>query len=496
MRMNQNYQMAPASSSSNGKVFGKPLQGLYAKFIKEKGVPCQPDLIREFCHSLSEQGLHYHPRTIKRQLLGNIEYIPEALEKIMVHWIQVQSKLSYQRLLREFKKNKKDLENSHDQTLYVSPQFFTRMGDGYFYLHKQLSRRQLALKLQEALKKKKVIIGLETLQAALAGKNQKIRKVLEDEMKQFFFQEGFETKDKIEKFLEEIQQKGFQEFEKVEVNNIEEIIDAYLLKSLGLSKRQLALKIKDRLEKKGYTYHLSSIQSVIEGKTRKTKRAILDIIHDLLKEEGIDNPENMHDYLNSLSESQRHWHCYVSADSIPNIVQKLLDQNPTLTRRRLALILQDELNEKGFKFSLNSLQYILGGKTKRTRQVVHETLESYLKGEDFKKLLLRTEDKYSSRKGRPSLSYQVLEAFRKFHQAKGEEQNVAHENFLRVRVELIKTRWERRFHKKPGRRSPTWKSPNDLYENPSPEEYPTTGEMPGDLSSAPEVQIQLDRLVS
>ncbi len=423
------------------KVYGKPLQDLYAKIIRQATAPAPPDLIRALSQFLKRRGLNYHPRTLKRQLLGNIEYVPEALEDALVHWVESQKKSTQQKFLREFRSEKKSLEKSQDKSLYVAPHFFIRLADGYLYLNKHLSRRKLALQLRQDLADKKTRIGLETLQAALAGKPQKIRKVIEDQLLEYFHAEGFKTKPQIESFLDQSDQKGKQEIKKVEVGNIGQLIDAYLFKAEGISKRQLALKLQELLKAKGYAYHLSSIQSVLEGKTKKTKQAILETLNDLLREEGLSDPGNLKELIQSVPPGQLEWHHYVEADAIPEMVQKILSQNPTMTRRRLASMLRQDLVEKKFNFSLNTLQYILAGKTKRTRKIVFELLGDYQKPGILQGRLANAKTSWASRKGRPSLGLRVAEAYEKLQNATEAERDSLLQIFKEIRLDLIRKRW-------------------------------------------------------
>src|SRR5262249_38762394 len=154
------------------------------------------------------------------------------------------------------------------------------------FRHKGMSRRKLALQLGRSLKDKKITLGLETLQAALSGKTQKVRKVLEEELLNCFFAEGFKNREEVEAFIHGTGNAGHQEVQKVDVGHLSSWTEAYLLKHPGLSRRQLALRLRHRLNEKGYVYHLSSVQSVLEGKTRKTRRVILDTLQELLQLDG------------------------------------------------------------------------------------------------------------------------------------------------------------------------------------------------------------------
>lgn len=488
---------ATSNFQNQSKVYGRPLQDLYQNLIQTPGTPSQPVLIRQLCTALKKQNLQYHPRTVKRQLLGNIEYVPQALEKALVSWIKSQDKPIYKKLLLGFQNKKTSLESSADRSLYVSPQFFNSMANAYLVLHKNLSRRRLALLLQSELKSKSFSIGLETLQAAIAGKTKKIRKILENELKNLFSKEGYADKTQIEDFLKKVEGNGKKEIEKVAIGDLPEVVDAYLIRSEGISKRQLALRIQERLKKKGYVYHLSSIQSVIEGKTQKTKQVILETVNEMLKEEGFSDPQRIRDYLDSLPESQKHWHHYISAEKIPGLVQDLLKTYPSLTRRQLALALKEDLTQKNFDFSLNTLQYILAGKTQRTRGIVAELLKDYSQKKEFQERWVLKQHSPAGKKGRPSLGRRLLQTWEKWKQVEGPEREALYREFLSDRELLIKKRWALRHPQRRLRKNAKPQRDRDLYENLSSEEsYAGSDASSPDAEVSLELRSQLDRLVS
>lgn len=479
------------------KVFGKPIQDLYTNILNLPKAPHPPAIIGELCRSMEKFGLHYHPRTIKRQLKGNIEYVPEALELALIHWVQDQKLPGSKKSLNNFEKAKKDIENSDDLSLYISPDFFIQMAEGFLFLHKQLSRRKLALLLQIQLEKRKVFIGLETLQAALAGKTQKIRKVIEEELKQLFFEDGFNDKKSLDEYLKKVSSEGKNEIKKVEVENIVEAVDAYLLKTKDISKRQFAIKVKACLEIKGYVYHLSSIQSVIEGKTRKTKKAILETIYEIFADAGISKEEGLQKALLSIPESQRGWNHYINAEIIPSLVEQIIEQNPSMTRRKLALLMRDDLSENNFNFSLNTLQYILGGKTKRTRKIVLDLIEGYLKDNRLAEAWAAKAPQLSSPKGRPSITHRLLEAYDQLAHASPQDRPDLERKFYLTREEMIKRRWTTKFQqtRSPyrGRRRNKSNYWDEMEAGESSQDLAENGNEP---SVAYDVESKFDRLVS
>ncbi|HEX5033504.1 MAG TPA: hypothetical protein VFW62_03405, partial [bacterium] len=410
------------------------------------------------------------------------------LEESFLEHLKAKPIAGQKKLLDSFAQSKAALENSSDDSLYVSPKFLTQMADAYLYRHKGLSRRRLALSLSQTLEKRGISIGLETLQAALSNKTQKVRKVLEEELLDYFRAEGFAGRAEVEAYLNETEAAGRGEVRKVEVGDLSQWADAYLLKHPGLSRRQLALQVRDRLEKKGYVYHLSSIQSVLEGKTRKTRQVIVETLKELLESEGLDTDAAVE----PADASRLDWSHYVSAEGVPAQVQALLDLYAGLTRRQVALKLQEDLQAKGFHFSLSTLQYLLAGKTQRVKKVVIDLLETYAQPGGFPEPV-KSGRSHGVNGSRQALQKRVEESLERYRMAEGAEREARHELFHEIRWELI-----RRVALK--RQAPVLTSGRRrkdlLGEGENTEGFYEGNADSGEISVAYDVRESLDRLVS
>lgn len=473
------------------KVYGQPLQDLYKGLLKLPASPRQPEWIRELGKALEKEGFHYHPRTLKRQLLGSIEYIPGKLEEAFLNQLKAKPVAGQKKLLENFVQAKAALENSSDDSLYVSPKFLTQMADAYLYRHKVLSRRRLALSLSESLGKRGVSIGLETLQAALSSKTQKVRKVLEEELLEYFRAEGFASRAEVEAYLNEAEASGRGEVRKVEVGDLSAWADAYLLKHPGLSRRQLALQVRDRLERKGYVYHLSSIQSVLEGKTHKTRQVIVETLKELLESEGVDTGAAAG--LEPADVSRLDWSHYVSAEGVPAQVQALIGLHSGLTRRQVALKLQEDTRAQGFHFSLSTLQYLLAGKTQRVKKVVIDLLDAYALPGGFPEPV-KSHRSQGFSGGRQALQKRVEESLERYRMAEGAEKEARHELFHEIRWELIRRVALKR--QAPLMASGSRRKQDFLNENETSDGFYEGGADSGEIPVAYNVRENIDRLVS
>jgi hypothetical protein len=200
----------------------------------------------------------------------------------------------------------------------------------------------------------------------------------------------------------------------------------------------LALRLQHRLQEKGYAYHLSSLQSVLEGKTHKTRKVIVDTLQELLQADGLDASDKIADFVRSAEGAPLEWSHYLSAQDIPHQVETLLQRQSGLTRRQLALQLRADLKEKEFNFSLSTLQYLLAGKTQRVKKVVADLLEAYLQPGGMPSFEFAARRMVTGHGGRQALQKRVEESRARYQAASGPEQEELRRIFIQARWELIR----------------------------------------------------------
>lgn len=470
------------------KIHGAPLQKAFGALLKVPEAPSQARVLKELQKLLEAKGLSYHARTIKRQLQGDIEYIPQILEDAFFAWLKKAHPRFQDGVTQSFEREKGRLANLHGDDLYVSPVLLLKMADAFLLRHKDMSRRRLALALQASLVQKDITLGLETLQAALSGKTQKVRQVVEEHLLGFFLRDGFENRAAVLAFLESQEGEGVAEVQKIDVGDVAEAVDAFLIRGEGFTKRQLALVLKNRLAEKGYVYHLSSIQSILEGITRKTRKVVLDTLQEIFASQG-------NGAKTALNPSQLQWTHYVDASDIPERAGRLIETHPTLTRRQIASLLQQDLRDRNFSFSLNTLQFILGGKTKRVKKVVTEVLDSYGSDADAFANKIRERIPLLVRKGRTAVGQRVQEAYDRLQRATGGERNALLASFLALREDLIRNRWAKR---RPPVRYRRKSSDSSAWEHSMEKESEGTyySDYSGEADVAYNVDVSIKRLVS
>jgi hypothetical protein len=188
---------------------------------------------------------------------------------------------------------------------------------------------------------------------------------------------------------------------------------------------------------------------------------------------------------------------YVSAEGLPQRVDEILQGNPLLTRRQLALLLREELLLRKFNFSLNTLQFILAGKTQKTRGALLEVLQEFQKPGVLDRLRLEQKDLLQGRKGRPSSDLRLTAALAKLNCAPGGEKKALYHHFLEARQELIRKRWSQKHPRKASPKNSRSQSLHDILNDVEPvDPFGHDGTNPEDAAVAYDVGTGLDRLVS
>jgi hypothetical protein len=257
-----------------------------------------------------------------------------------------------------------------------------------------------------------------------------------------------------------------------------------------------------QLEKKGLEIHPRTVRRQLEGQVRSVPQALETAIHTWVQRR---RQRGFGRLLREFDQQRQQFappeapkpQGYVDAQALPTVVDEILRENPLLTRRQLALLLREELQLRKFKFSLNTLQFILAGKTQRTRSVLLEVLQEFQKPGYLDRLWSERRDLLLGKKGRPSNDLRLSAALAKLHQAPGEEKKALYHYFLEARQELIRKRWSQKHQRKTNTKTSRGQSLHDILNEVEPGDlFGHEGTNPEDAVVAYDVGSGLDRLVS
>lgn len=240
----------------------------------------------------------------------------------------------------------------------------------------------------------------------------------------------------------------------VPVKNFQNLAQTYLEGHPGLSRRKLALLLQKNLAERNFDVGMEAIQSAVAGKTQRVRR-----IYEQALAEMVENmpPENERTTPIGFLE-------YGDATDLPQAVDAILEQNPGLSRRKIASLLREELASCDIAMSLNSLQVILSGKTQKTRRIILDLIATWQEPHALRKVLNRHAHLLSPA-GRRNLEIEVNGAWQEWHEAHSSDKEILYQKFLELRQGLLRERWLHRQRKKRGsgqRRKPRYRSQNPL----------------------------------
>lgn len=222
----------------------------------------------------------------------------------------------------------------------------------------------------------------------------------------------------------------------VPVQNFQNLAKKYLAGHPGLSRRKLALLLQKKLADQNFSVGMEAIQSAVAGKTQRVRHIYEQVLTEMVAE----MPEKPGQ--ESAGQSLE----YGDAASVPQVVDEILAQNPGFSRRKIAGLLKQELNAHKISMSLNSLQVILSGKTRKTRHLILELLDSWKHPESLREAVHRYGHSLPKR-GRRNLEVDVAAAWQNWHQAVGSDKTQLRHSFLELRQALLRERWLERQRK-------------------------------------------------
>ena len=339
----------------------------------------QESLARKLCAQLDGIGVHYHVRTIKRQLSGDVATVPvsvqDAMRDLLLHDTNMQTWRDV-----TFALWSAGLSVTSDRLCprYVSIQRIRPLVQLWLILNPNRSRRSLAVALSRRLANRGVKIKVNTLEVHFGGRQSSSSREVLDELLVLLGKHGIGSEAEAHVHSEQLAE------DITAYSRDRKLQPAHWLVQLALvwkvythepSSRRLADKLRSRLIKRGLDLGLHRIQEALGGKTIKVRGALIAEMESLLGgilpdglvlpgavDEAINNPTQIID----LS--------WVHAPPIAILAQRWLAASPETSTRQLAIRVAQTAQKMGYSTSHNTIQPILAGHKKKTRGFVYRAM--------------------------------------------------------------------------------------------------------------------------
>ncbi|TKC97040.1 sigma-70 family RNA polymerase sigma factor [Polyangium fumosum] len=150
------------------------------------------------------------------------------------------------------------------------------------------------------------------------------------------------------------------------------------------SKRALAFRLREELERSGIRLNVDSLQSILAGKQRLVRREIQDALFALLRLDGVTSSADAEARIDAMSREilgAQEGRVFESARRIHELAKAWKVEHKEPSSRRLALLLKERLAERGIVIGLPHVQKLVDGRARRVRHAMSRAIESILRGD-------------------------------------------------------------------------------------------------------------------
>ena len=278
------------------------------------------------------------------------------------------------------------VHGSHGSLERTPGALFRAMG-AYFLLKKpDCSGEALARELQEYLEPLGIDYHVRTLKRQLAGSVSSVPAEVQAAMRDVLLRsDGLRTDIDIEKALAtaglgvalEQRQPAY-----LSTQRIVPLVELWLLLNPTHSRRSLASLLSERLARRGVELKAGPLQNIVAGRQLLARREVRESLLALLSAHGITSEEQAQARWQQCQEGITAYvqdRAVESADRLLDLARawKLRHREPS--SRRLAVILQQKLLERGLDLNLHRLQKALDGRAKHVRRALIVEMEGLLR---------------------------------------------------------------------------------------------------------------------
>lgn len=367
------------SHGSPERVAGALLRVLAALYLRRHPDVSRGALARELSRPLAANGIHYHLRTLRRQLTGAVSTVPPEVEAAMRQILRERDGLAREEELeRALVASGIEIPPGDRASAYVMVERILPMVRLWLHLNPGQSKRFLASRLANDLGRKGSRSTIDSLQSVLAGRKRLVRRAVHRVLLGCLAELGVVSEEEASRRARELQQdiqRSLRWRSFVDVSRFRQLCRLWQVRRREPSTRRLAVVLKERLSRFGFSANVTHLQAIINDDRRRVRYAVLEAMEEVLREE-IRNARNVGNPLLTATareqvEADLRW---VPAQPTSSIARRWLAAHPGVSQRQLARRVCETLARMGYSSSLNTIQLILGGRRKKMRGFVQRAL--------------------------------------------------------------------------------------------------------------------------
>ncbi len=378
-RNTQNRPERRRNHGSRARIPGDFFRATAHLYLELRPDVARENLARRIANHLALQGVEYHVRTVRRQILGIVTTVPPEVEDTMRRFAREDLGFSSdQALLDALAARGHQFAPEERRSRYVAITRLALLTELWLYFNRGRSKRVLARRLSKDLAERGVRLSFDSIQGKLAGKGHLVRREVLDQMLSYLAPRGISTEaealafrsaqsDRIGGTLHGRELTGSVEFRK--------LCRLWQLKHKEGSSRRLAQLLKETLAEDGVNMSITHLQRAIGGKTPRIRRDLMSAMEALL-ETTLPEGRSLEQELEATA-----WNgtknidlAWVDCAPIATMAGEWLTENPDSSMRQLAILVAGTIRRMGYASSHNTIQPILGGWKKKTRGYVYRAV--------------------------------------------------------------------------------------------------------------------------
>ena len=362
---------------------GALFRAMGALFLLEQPASSREALARELAEHLGLIGVHYHVRTLKRQLAGRVSSVPPEVEAAMRHLLLRANPL----------RTDGDIEQAlgaaglriapeEREPTYLSTARIVPLAQLWLLCNPTRSRRSLAVVLSERLARRGIQLKVDPLQNIVGGRQPLARREIQVELLALLSAHGIRSAAEAHRRGQQHQQDIAAYLEDralVPAGPLVDLARAWKLRNHQPSSRHLAVVLQHKLGDRGLDLSLHQIQAALDGRAKHVRHALIAELEGLVRE-GLPEGHDLASEVAARHQARQVDLCWVKAEPISALATAWLAQHPGATMRQLALRVAKSARRMGYATSPNTIQPILARYKKRTRGFVYRAMLKQIPG--------------------------------------------------------------------------------------------------------------------
>jgi hypothetical protein len=353
-------------------------------YLERRPGETREGLAKKIGARLADEGIEYHVKTIRRQLLGHVESVPPEVEAELETIVHGELGLDADRI-RDVLAERGELATGEDRASpYVAIERTRVLIDLWLHFNPGRSKRFLGKKLQRDLAAAKTPLSFDSIVGKLTGRGKVVRRDVHDLLLRYLSEHGVHSEEeaRARSTTTDAVDRSKRGRRLVPADRFRSLCRLWQLNQRQASSRRLAALLRKKLAERGIDIGIDQLQRAIAGKTKRVRQDVTwlleELVNETLPEGGVIDEQLASPKLTGLRNQDLAW---VKCAPIAEMAREWLDKNPDTSMRQLSQAVATTVKRMGYSTSHNSIQPILGGWKKKTRGFVYRAMAKQLTGE-------------------------------------------------------------------------------------------------------------------